>query len=60
MDRKDKDQVRDNSKKMEQGIRDNKRSKRHEKVQSILEEFKGIGSIASIKTRKRKIFSSRM
>ena len=49
MDRKDKDQVRDISKKIKQESRENKRSKRHKKVQN---EFKGIRSIESIKTRK--------
>ena len=48
MDRKDKAQVKDINKKIKQGIRD----KRHEKVQIILEEFTGMRSIASIKTRK--------
>ena len=51
--RKDKAQVGDISKKIKQGIGDNTRSKRHEKVQNIL--YEGIRSIASIKTRKRKI-----
>ena len=59
MDRKDKAQVRDISKKIKQGIRDNKRSKRHEKVHDILEEFSGLRSIASIRQENKK-FSSRM
>ena len=50
MDRKDKAQVRDISKKIKRRIRGNERSKRREKVLNILDEFKGIGSIAS--TRK--------
>ena len=48
-------QVRDICKKIKQGIGDNKRSERHEKVLDILAEFKGIRSIATIKTRKKKI-----
>ena len=60
MDRKDKAQVRDISKKITQGIRDSKRSQRHEKVQNILEEFKGIRSIAGFKTRRRNICITHM
>ena len=59
MDRKGKAQVKDISKKIKQGIRDIKRSKRHEKIQKVLEEFKGIRSIASIQDQTRK-FSSRI
>ena len=40
MERKEKAQVRDISKKINEGIRDNKGSKTHEKVQNILEEDK--------------------
>ena len=40
MDRKEKAQVKDISKKIKLGNRDYKRSKRHEKVQNILEEVK--------------------
>ena len=45
---------RDINKKIKKEIRDNKRKKRHEKVQNILEELKG-KSIANIMTRKKKI-----
>ena len=37
---------------IKQGIRDNKKSKRHEKIHDILEEFSGIRSIASIRQEK--------
>ena len=37
-----KAQAKDISKKIKQGIRDNKRTKKHETVQRILEQFKGI------------------
>ena len=39
----------------QKGNRDNKRSKRHEMVQNMLEDCKGIKSIANIKTRQNKI-----
>ena len=42
MDKKVKAQAKDISKKIKQGIRDNKRTKRREIVQRILEQFKGI------------------
>ena len=40
MDRQEKAQLRDISKKIKQGIRDNRRSERHQKVQNILEDTK--------------------
>ena len=43
---------------IKQGIRDNKKSKRHEKIHDILEEFSGTRSIASIRQEQK--FSSRM
>ena len=52
--------MKDISKKIKQGIRDNKRSKRHSKVQNILEQFNGERSIASIKTRTKKILTTHM
>ena len=55
MDRKEKAQVRDFSKKIKKGIRDNKRSKRHEKALNIVEELQGIKSIANIKTTMKKM-----
>ena len=44
MDTEEKAQVKDISKKIKNGMRDDKSSKRHDKVQSILEEFRGIKS----------------
>ena len=49
--------MRDISKMIKKGNRNKKRSRRHEKVQNMLEEFNRIQSIAYIKPRKRK-FSS--
>ena len=43
----------DISKKIKQGFRDNKRTKKHETVQRILEQFKGIKTIANTKTGKK-------
>ena len=52
--------MKDTSKKIKQGIRDNNRSKIHKKAQNMLEESKGIKSIASIETRKKKILITHM
>ena len=52
--------MREISQKIKKGIRGNKRSQRHEKVQNILEEFKGIKSIADNKTRKKNILLTQM
>ena len=61
MDRIDKAQVRDINKKIKKGVRGNERSKRHEKVQNILlDELKGIRSIASISRSEKRKFSSRI
>ena len=60
MDREDKAQVRDISKMIKQGIRDNKRSERHEKIRAILEEYKGSTSVAGVKTRKKKVLVTHM
>ena len=49
--KEDKDQVRNISKKIKQGIRENERFYRCEKAQNIFEEFKGTELIGSIKTR---------
>ena len=56
LDRNEKAQVKDISKKIKKGIRENKRSRRHEKVQNILEEFKEMNSIENFKTRKTKSY----
>ena len=45
-------QANDISKKIKQGFRDNKRTQKHETVQ-ILEQFKGIKTIANTKTGKK-------
>ena len=57
MDRKEKSQVKDISKKIKKRIKDKKRSTRHEKVQNILGKFKGITLIANIKTKQKNIWS---
>ena len=44
------------SKKIKECIRDKRRSRRQEKIQQILEEFKGVKNISSIKfPKKRKL-----
>ena len=53
MDKKVKAQAKDISKKIKQGIRDNKRTKRRETVQRILEQFKGIETNENSKTGER-------
>ena len=55
--KKVKAEVKDISKKIKQGFRDNKRTKKHDKVQRILQQFKGIQKIANIKTRKKDFWS---
>ena len=53
MDRKEKAQVKDITKKIQKGIRDNTRLERHEKLQNILEDFKGIKSIANVEIKRK-------
>ena len=48
-----KAQAKDISKKIKQGFRDNKRTKKHETVQRILEQFKGIKTEENSKTGER-------
>ena len=50
-----KAQAKDISKKIKQGFRDNKRTKRHETVQRILEQFKGILNDRKYSRQERKI-----
>ena len=45
--------------KIKPGIRD-KRSKRHEKIQAIIEDFKGLRTVASIKTRNERVLITHM
>ena len=49
----DKERLKEVSKK-KNASRDTKRSRRQEKIQRILENFKGIRSISSIKSEKKK------
>ena len=55
MDRTDRAQVRDISKRIKQGIRNTKRSKKHLVRQVIIEEFKGFRTVANTKDRKKKV-----
>ena len=52
-----KAQAKDISKKIKQGFRDNKRTKKHETVQRILEQFKGIKTEENSKTGERDFLS---
>ena len=60
MDRRRRPKWKTSAKRSRKGIRDNKRSKIHEKVQKNHEEFTGIKSIANIKTRETNIHITHM
>ena len=49
----DKQRLKEVSKKIKKCIRDNKRSRRQEKIQRILEAFRGIKNISNIKSAKK-------
>ena len=51
----EKDRIRELSKEIKKCIRDNKRTKRQEKIQKILEKVKGTKNISNIKTVKKRI-----
>ena len=55
-----KDQIREISKEIKKCIRDNKRLKRQEKIQKILEKVKGTKNISSIKSVKKRILIPRV
>ena len=54
IDRKNKERLKEVSKKINQSIRDRKRTKRQEKIQKLLEEFKRIKTISNIKSARKK------
>ena len=52
---RDKQHLRKVSKQLRKCIRDKKRSKRQERIQRILEEFRGVKNISCIKLAKKKV-----
>ena len=55
MAKHEKERIREISKEIKKHIRENKRTKRHERIQKILEKVKGTRNIPSIKSVKRRI-----
>ena len=52
IDKKEKHQYKKINKAFKQAFSENKRMKRQMKIESILEEFKGLTSIANVRTKK--------
>ena len=56
----EKDRIREISKKIKKCIRDNKRMKRQEQIQKILEKVKGTRNIPSVKSVKKRILIAKV
>ena len=59
-DKRDKERLKNVSKKIKQCIRDNKRTKKQEKIPQISQEFKGIKSIANINSAKKNVLTPKI
>ena len=60
MPKEEKQRVKDLSKNLKKCIREKKRMKRHQDIERILEEFKGVRNIPRIKTAKKRVLITKI